>query len=177
MIVANKIDLIIDTGIRQELKDAIVSSFSTYDLVEAEKKSIEKAIHLVSAGSQEGIKDWLNACLSLLSHLVEKLVDTPVSSSIDLDSVVLPTKKHTRAQKDLLQIKDITKEKLSRLIENGYLEQKDEKYVYVREISHPDISYLTYVLPRGNDEAEIRYRRTLEKEKLLKQLERAGMKK
>ena len=83
----------------------------------------------------------------------------------------------TRTQIDELVVKDVTKERLGWLIEHEYLEEKDEKYVFVREIAHPEMSYLTYVLPWGNDEAELWYRRVLEKKQILKHLERVGVKK
>ena len=83
----------------------------------------------------------------------------------------------TRTQIEQLVVKEVTKEWLSRLVEHDYIEAKEEKYVFVREVKHPEMSYLTYVLPRGNDEAELWYRRVLEKKQILKQLERAGVKK
>lgn len=74
-----------------------------------------------------------------------------------------------------LVVRDCTTERGQWLVDHEYIEDKALKYLCVWEVSHPTINYLSYVLPRGNDEAELRYRRTLEKEKLLSALERAGV--
>lgn len=47
----------------------------------------------------------------------------------------------------------------------------------VWEIAHPEIAYLTFVLPRGNTEAELRFRNALEKKKLLNWLRASGVRK
>gem|GEM_PF-6312399 len=88
-----------------------------------------------------------------------------------------PQVMRTRTQIDELIVHDVTDQWLSWLIDKDYLEEKEEKYVFIWEISHPEMSYLSYVIPRGNDEAELRYRRVLEKKQILKHLQRAGVKK
>jgi hypothetical protein len=50
------------------------------------------------------------------------------------------------------------------LIDGGYLPETDKDFVKIRSINHPEIAYLSFVTPWGNDEAEIRYRQTLDKE-------------
>ena len=82
-----------------------------------------------------------------------------------------------RKEQSLLSVNDITQEVSPRLLENNYLEEKELKYVYVWEISEPELGYLVYVLPRGNDEAEMWFRNVLAKKNILKQLQRAGVKK
>lgn len=171
MIVGNKIDLVPDVEIRDELMNLVCERLSTHPLVDMTPKEIADCVFLLSAGSFEGIQQWLQ-------RTVHALASAPQWQFAQQDPEDVEKKiMRTRTQIDELLVKDITKEKLSWLIDHEYLEEKDEKYVYVWEVTHPEMSYLTYVLPWGNDEAELWYWRVLEKKLILKHLERAGVKK
>lgn len=168
----NKVDLVPDLEIREELLSTLFDTLCKHPLVKITVQQAKKAVFLVSAWSLEGVD-------TRLQWSVHALQTAPTREYIWDDDVVEEEKQvmRTRTQIDELVVKDVTKERLGWLVEHEYLEEKDEKYVFVREIAHPEMSYLTYVLPWGNDEAELWYRRVLEKKQILKHLERAGVKK
>jgi hypothetical protein len=74
-------------------------------------------------------------------------------------------------------IKDITEEELPKLIEEGYIEEWQAKYVKVWEVYEPYMAYLTYVLPWWNDEAELRFWEEMEKKWILKWLQKYWVRK
>jgi hypothetical protein len=62
-------------------------------------------------------------------------------------------------------ITDITDQELEMLLEASYLPASvDVKKVKVREVVHAQVGYLTFVVPWGNDQAELRYRRQLDQQ-------------
>jgi len=58
-----------------------------------------------------------------------------------------------------------------KFLENGYIEEKDSKYIKIWEVMDPYLTYLVYVLPWWNDEAEMRFWQELEKKWILKWLQ------
>lgn len=168
----NKVDLVNDAEIINALTHEVATMVIQFSKKKISVKKLLPSVFVVSAWSQVGIDQWLKYIRDTLTHtpIPEFMFDVQDNK----DSVWV---KRTRTQLDQLVVHDITEQKLSWLIEHDYLEEKEKKYVYVREIYHPEMSYLTYVLPWWNDEAELRYRRVLEKKQILKQLERAWVKK
>jgi Obg family GTPase CgtA len=168
----NKVDLVTDPEIREELLTTMSTTIKANPLVKLTEKQIRKGVFLVSAWSSEGVDQRLQRSVHALQH-------APVREFTWDEELVAEEKQimRTRTQIDELSVTDVTPQWLQRLVDHDYLQEKDQKYVFVREISHPEMSYLTYVLPRGNDEAELWYRRVLEKKQILKHLERAWVKK
>lgn len=167
----NKIDLVIDEEIREELIMTLSYLISQHHLAELSHDYMYDVVHLVSAWSQEWVDEWILKLWNILPYAQDW--NHPAIWTIE-QAVVIP---RTRDQLDQLTVTDITQEQIGWLINNWYLEEKEEKYVCVREVSHPEMSYLTYVLPWWNDEAELRYWRVLEKKKILKQLEHVWVRK
>lgn len=167
----NKIDLVVDQEIREELIRTLSLLISKHPLAELTPDQIQKAIYLVSAGSQEWIDTWIRLLWKELPNAQQR--DHPFLEEIH-EKVVIP---RTRDQLDQLFVKDITDEQIDWLINNWYLEEKEQKYVRIREVEHPEMGYLSFVIPWWNDEAELRYRRVLEKKKILKQLEHVWVRK
>ena len=53
----------------------------------------------------------------------------------------------------------------------------DAKYVGIREVYHPEIARLVYMVPWGNDEAEMWFRQIMEREGHLKWIAKSGARK
>jgi hypothetical protein len=74
-------------------------------------------------------------------------------------------------------IKDITDNKIRKLVEQWYIDETEAKYVKVWEVYDPYLSYLTFVLPWWNDEAELWFWEELNKKWIMKWLEKHGVRK
>ncbi len=172
VIVWNKIDLVPDIEIQEEVVVTAIEAIREHPLSALTTNQIKNSLFLLSAGSQE----WVDARLNWSVHALKTAPAWEYVGEEELVEEDIHVMR-TRTQIDELTVRDVTDERLSWLIDKDYLEEKDERYVYVWEVSHPEMNYLTFVLPRGNDEAELRYWRVLEKKQILKHLERAGVKK
>jgi len=172
LFVVNKIDLINDEEIQQEFGNELVERIQRMKLYKATKKELVKKVFFVSAWSRAGLQKMIKQCSQMLINTSSlRFEKTESNKEIIRDKTV------KRKEQSLLSVNDITQEVSPRLLENNYLEEKELKYVYVWEISEPELGYLVYVLPRGNDEAEMWFRNVLAKKNILKQLQRAGVKK
>ena len=74
-------------------------------------------------------------------------------------------------------VREVDTDEVKELIAQNYLREEDMRYIAVWEVAHPEIAYLTFVLPRGNTEAELRFWNTLEKKRLLNWLRSSGVRK
>ena len=61
------------------------------------------------------------------------------------------------------------------LVEHNYISELDMKYAKVREVQDAEFCRLAYMLPWGNDEAEIRFRNVMGKQRFVQKLETAGV--
>ncbi|MEF2175872.1 MAG: Obg family GTPase CgtA [Candidatus Absconditabacteria bacterium] len=72
-------------------------------------------------------------------------------------------------------IKDTTAIDMSYLVENGFLSESDGKFAKIWEVFNRDFAYWAYILPWGNDDAELRFWDKMSREGFLKQFQRAGV--
>lgn len=173
-VLMNKNDLIYDTDIRNEMVDAVMTALSELEFVQVAKRLWKKSVFSVSAGSREWISTWIEWCEMVLAKL--EASSESIEQAPEAEKTIATHRRKTKRISGL-EVKDITKEWWAWLADSGYIEEKDLKYLLVRQVSHPELNYLSYVLPWWNDEAELWYRRTLEKTRILKELERAWVKK
>ena len=165
------------------LKKAIVTIVNKYDLLDEElreeyKSSLEDHItttlqqtyqvehlwslqlHTLSALARIQIDRFLNLCISLVNNnTFVTFLDTEV---FEID---VPTDYYVRDVSDL---------EIEWLLEEWYIKESHAKFSKVREVYHPMAWYLTFVLPWWNEEAELRYWKTMSKEWILKLCEKAG---
>lgn len=57
---------------------------------------------------------------------------------------------------------DITEQEKQKLIDNNYLEEVEARFINIWYVQDPVVSRMVFTLMRGNDEAEMRFRKTLE---------------
>lgn len=74
-------------------------------------------------------------------------------------------------------IKNISETEKEFLIENNYISKGDAQYVNVREIYNEQFAKLVRQLPRGNDEAEGRFRKKMGENGMLDEFENRGIQK
>ena len=63
------------------------------------------------------------------------------------------------------------------LIEHDYLDEVSAKYTKVRSIQNPEICRLVFIIPRGNEEAELRFRKQMSQKGYLDLFEQEGIRK
>ncbi|MEI7478435.1 MAG: DUF1967 domain-containing protein [bacterium] len=78
-------------------------------------------------------------------------------------------------QNDSIEIRETTAEDLPVLIERSFVDAQDVTYAKVRYIAHREVTRLVYMIPWGNDEAEMRFWNVLDKKRILQKLVTAGM--
>ncbi|MDR0282916.1 MAG: hypothetical protein LBI53_06650 [Candidatus Peribacteria bacterium] len=74
-------------------------------------------------------------------------------------------------------ISDITEEEKPYLVKNDYLDEVSSKYINIRYIQNPEICRLVFIIPRGNEEAELRFRKQISQKGYLDLFEEAGIRK
>jgi hypothetical protein len=96
-----------------------------------------------------GVDEWLDA-------MVEALKKTDAQEVYHLENIPY---KEIQSRKD--SIKNISETEKAVLVENEYITENDAKYINVWEIYNEEFSKLVRQLPRGNDEAEGRFRKQM----------------
>lgn len=94
-----------------------------------------------------GVDDWLDA-------MVEALKKTKVQEVYHLENIP-----HKAEQSREEYIKNISKTEKNILVEKEYITQADAQYINVREVYNKEFAKFVRQLPRGNDEAEGRFRK------------------
>jgi hypothetical protein len=69
-----------------------------------------------------------------------------------------------------IEIRETTVEDMPGLIERWLVDEQDTTYAKVWFIKEREVTRLTYMIPWGNDEAEMRFWNVLDKKKLLQKL-------
>lgn len=143
-IVLNKQDLVDDEEIVEEYKRHFLAHTqkyikNTFGILVEEK---ELPVFITSAVTRQGVDSWLDA----LQHYLQ--YDRDHISMLLFDVVPVAAKPEGH-------IREVTEETLPRLIEHEYLEETDAKYAKVREVADAEFCRLGYMLPWGNDEAEL----------------------
>jgi hypothetical protein len=145
--------------LEQELRNHIAEILGKYDSLQSHETKWN--IIRISAVTHEGIESLLDAWTDILTdpemeHLSSFLIDKESLSS-----------KHSKAD----PITNETEKLLPILIEQNYLNEWDEATIWT--INDRDVSRLCFITARGNDEAELRYRKVMDKEGWLKRFEQA----
>lgn len=160
--ICSKIDLEFDESIREEYKVEVYKQINAYLWVELSPKQFDSIYFAVSSATREWIDEFLDYCLFHLN----------------------PVQEHDNTQ-ELLLVEDeneisctpVAPEVVEYLLEEEYIQKTDLKKVNVREVSHPEMTRMTFTLPRWNDEAELRYWGRLEELRILPWLQKQWVKK
>lgn len=166
----NKFDLVNDNDILWEYKTNLFKQIN--DFIKAKKiwkvlnkKLLEDNTFAVSSFSRIGLEDRQKRLVYILKNTtVQEVYHVP---DIQADEVL----------EEELSFRDITEQDKQFLIENEYIEEWLAKYTKIREIKDFEICKLVRQLPRWNDEAEQRFRKTLEQKWVLTIFENAGLRK
>ena len=166
--VINKYDLINDPDIISEIESKLRTSVEDFFKKQTKKKIIttpllKKNTFVVSAGTHFGLNDWLNALLPLLKNTDTK------------DVYHIPEHAIKERLKQEMMITNVSEAEKKFLIENNYLEEAQAKYCEVREIQDPELCKLVRMLPRGNEEAEQRFRKIVEHKGIIQMFEEKGI--
>lgn len=163
-----KIDTIPDQTVLEMVKSQLVKLMQTTWKAFSKKLSLKE----ITASTMEVSILLPETTTVFLDHIISYLNDTStlVSLSSDEQTIVSKAKRDRRQP----EISDITDKEITILIEGWYLQATDKDFIKIWSVNHPEISYLTFVTPWWNTEAEIRYRQTLDKEWYLKAYAKAG---
>lgn len=164
MIVLNKSDLLEDSEIISEYRTTFARHAQHYlqDKFGISLDSSEIEIVLTSAVTREGV----DGRLDMLQHYIQ--YEREHVSMLLFD--VVPV-----APKPQWHIREVTEAVMPWLIEKWYLQELDAKYSKVREVADAEFCRLAYMLPWGNDEAELRFWNVMSKKRFVQKLESAGL--
>jgi len=162
LLIANKSDVLGDEEVIHEYIEGLRKTIATY--LKARYKLTAKWLHIyeISTYSRIGIDKRLD-------DLVEQYI--PAHPEVVALSVEEPDPK----QNDSIEIRETTAEDLPVLIERSFVDAQDVTYAKVRYIAHREVTRLVYMIPWGNDEAEMRFWNVLDKKRILQKLVTAGM--
>jgi GTPase SAR1 family protein len=170
--VLNKYDLINDSELIAEYQQQLVEKFLHYvhainpsSLKCGDKNLIIKNCFITSAGTYYGVGEWIRA-------LAEILKRTPLVTLAEIEPI-----QHFSSDEEEEMISDITDREKPFLIENDYLDTVSAKYTKVFLLRHVEICRLTFITPRGNEEAELRFRKQIQQRGYLDLLESSGVRK
>ncbi len=129
-------------------------------------------------------KDLVNKNVFWLSTVSRNGIDKRLDKIIGIvNNISISNTSHLEPSFSLIQdpepkVTDITTKELEFLKDNNYL-QEDQNLtkVKVREVFHTQIGYLSFVVPRWNQQAELRYRQKLDQQWHLGRLQWFGVKK
>ncbi len=159
----NKSDLIADDEIIEELLEWRVNSAKQQIAdrgFEISSELVRTYTHVLSAATWSWKNEFLDALMPLIS-----VIKTGITyESHEIDDTVVKT------------IVDITEHDRWFLIQEWYIWEEWSQKVKVWEIDHPEVAYLSFVIPRWKDEAEMRFRRQLEQKWLLHRFDQFGAK-
>ncbi len=106
----------------------------------------------ISAATHFGIDDRLK-------KVVDVLKKTDVQEVYHVENIPHPETKHMAEY-----IKNISDQEKEFLVNENYISAGDAQYINVREIYNEEFAKLVRQLPRGNDEAEERFRKQIGKQ-------------
>ncbi len=155
--VFTKIDLVNDSEILKELKKLANQKLQKYMKL---KQDLSKHIFLVSWATHEWIEKRIFYC--------QKAIEQPIKQ-------IEYQKENEKIQSNNNEtiIMEETDKILPFLIENWYIQEEESENLAVRKIIDPETCRLVFMTPRWNEEAELRFRDTVNKTWLIKKLEKA----
>lgn len=170
MFLINKYDLVNDKDIlkeyQEQLRKEILAFFKKNKIwTKITKKLLTQHTFTISAATHFGVDDRLK-------HVVEILKKTDTNEVYHFENI-----QHKEAKKRKDSITNISEIEKPFLVEHEYLTATDAEYVSVREIYNEEIAKLVRQLPRGNDEAEARFRKQLSHKWILDEFENRGIQK
>lgn len=163
-ITCSKSDLMQDLSIREEYLSEVLRQLTETIGTKLTKKQFETITFVVSSATHEWVEAMLDYALYHLNPVVTKEADEELTDEVEeIETYCIPMWAQSKEY----------------LLEEEYLtpEEINTKKVQIRKVKHPDVTFLTYVLPRGNDEAEIRYRQRLEELRTLPRMRKQWLKK
>ncbi len=154
--VFNKKDVLDDEEVLQFLKDTFAKHIADY--LNLNKQVVFNNTFIISAATKQGINIILDEIIDILK--------------IDMinEGIYYDVEQNIEDKKDKYVL-DITNKEIDKLIEGGYIEENEAKYLKVWEVFHPLLTYLVWVLPWWNDEAEMWFWEKLSNEWVTKWLE------
>ncbi|MDR3169635.1 MAG: DUF1967 domain-containing protein [Candidatus Peribacteria bacterium] len=167
--VLNKYDLINDIELVEAYQKQLVDTFSEY-LAAHGYQSLPEAliranIFVTSAGTYYGLGEWTRA-------LAEILKKTPLMTLPEIEPVQI-----FLDSDEAEMITEITETEKPWLVAHDYLDEVSAKYVNVYLIQNPEICRLVFITPRGNEEAELRFRKQMDHKGYLDFFSQAGIRK
>lgn len=133
-----------------------------YTDVDVEK--IQQNTHVISAATRQWVDDLLD---SLRTDVENELLIS-----------IIDTQSHEVVVDQWSNILHATEHLLPQLIQDEYVDPDvDPQSLNIRSISDVEVSQLVYMLPRGNTEAEIRFRSELHTRWILQTFEQSGIQK
>jgi len=135
--VVNKIDTLPDEDLRNEFLEQLEIHVNDYLKKQTNKISLDIKNHsmLLSALTREGIDALLNKLISLLQDTNFRTIGDQEIIAPE-NELMVPT------------VTNISESDIKLLLERGYIQEKQAGKVQVREVIHPEISFLSSVLPR-----------------------------
>jgi Obg family GTPase CgtA len=161
-LVCSKIDLLFDESIREEYKQEVYTQLTQYLWIDITTKQFDLIYFMVSSATHEWMDWFLDYCLFHLN---------PVSTR-DHDEMLTLVE-----DEDDISCTPVWDEVVEYLLEQHYIEEKELKKITIRDVSHPDVTFMTFTLPWWNDEAELWYRHRLEELRILPRLRKQWVKK
>lgn len=159
--VVNKYDLL-DEELREEYRSYVLEHMHAYldDFSDVAwlREDLVDSLFTLSAMQ----RDRMDACLDRCMTLVK---DDTMTSYQDMDMYEAFQSTHEQ------YCEKMEDDVLDFLVQDGYIEEcEGKKQPCAWDIYHERLAYLSYVLPRWNDEAELWFWRTLEQEWIIKRL-------
>ncbi|USN56327.1 MAG: hypothetical protein H6766_04630 [Candidatus Peribacteria bacterium] len=143
--VLNKYDLVNDDEIVEEYKHAMFQHVIAYFKKQFDADLTEELLgqntFVVSGATHYGTDAWL-------SKMSERLQSHEFINEFHLDLIESEELIHES------RIIDITEEKLPQLIEEGYVEEGDSRFLRVWSVSSPDVIRAVYITMRGKEDGE-----------------------
>lgn len=172
-IVLNKIDLINDQEIYDELAQASADRIATMLNTLSHTGTSSSTTHTftsqdilphvfpLSAATKEGTEQRLH-------YLSDTLQTQKVTHMSLWDTQEL-------SEQEQIRIQEATESKKQWLIDNQYIEKNVSKYAKVWRIYDHDFARLVYMTPWGNEEAQMRFWKVVGKEQFIKLFEKNGV--
>ena len=164
MIALNKQDVLADVEVIGEYVEHFLAHTQKYldHTFGVHLEHSDIPVFLLSAMTRVGIEPWLDSLQHYLQYEREH------AAMLLFDTVPI-------AAKPTGHIVEATAEVMPWLVEHGYVSELDAKYAKVWDVQDAEFCRLAYMLPWGNDEAEIRFRNVMGKKRFVQKLESAGI--
>lgn len=169
--VFNKRDLFNDEELLKEYKKTFLQQlnlfFEKHQLSTLDPKLFEQNSFVTSAGTYFGIGELMRSFANILQKTDFSTYDP------NLYSEKIPN--FFEEEDETIFVSDITEKEKPHLIENNYINPLESRFAKVWLLQHPEISKMVFTLPRGNDEAEAYFWKTMKSRGFLDFFESEGI--